>query len=52
VQAGKSENAALLVSRGAPDDSTDIDRFIGPAGAPTAGLLSISSPSTPTCATG
>jgi ankyrin repeat protein len=29
VRAGKNETAALLASRGAPDDSTDIDRFIG-----------------------
>ncbi len=29
VRAGKDKTAALLVSRGAPDDSTDIDRFIG-----------------------
>jgi ankyrin repeat protein len=29
VRAGKSETVALLVRRGAPDDSTDIDRFIG-----------------------
>ena len=29
VRAGTSETAALLVSRGAPDDSTDVDRFIG-----------------------
>jgi ankyrin repeat protein len=29
VRAGKDQTAALLVSRGAPDDSTDIDRFIG-----------------------
>jgi ankyrin repeat protein len=29
VRVGKSETAALLVSRGAPDDSTDIDCFIG-----------------------
>jgi ankyrin repeat protein len=29
VRAGQNETAALLASRGAPDDSTDIDRFIG-----------------------
>lgn len=29
VRAGRDRAAALLVSRGAPDDSTDIDRFIG-----------------------
>jgi len=29
VRAGKSDTAALLMSRGAPDDSTDIDRFMG-----------------------
>jgi ankyrin repeat protein len=29
VRAGKNETAALLASRGAPDDSTDIDHFIG-----------------------
>jgi ankyrin repeat protein len=29
VRAGKVETAAVLTSRGAPDDSTDIDRFIG-----------------------
>jgi len=29
VRAGKNETAALLTSRGAPDDSTGIDRFIG-----------------------
>jgi ankyrin repeat protein len=29
VRAGKDETAALLASEGAPDDSTDIDRFIG-----------------------
>ncbi len=29
VRAGQNHNSALLVSRGAPDDSTDIDRFIG-----------------------
>ena len=29
VRAGKNETVALLVRRGAPDDSTDIDRFIG-----------------------
>lgn len=29
LRAGKSETVALLVRRGAPDDSTDIDRFIG-----------------------
>ncbi len=29
VRAGKNETAALLASHGAPDDSTDIDRFIG-----------------------
>lgn len=29
VRAGRNKAAALLVSRGAPDDSTDIDRFIG-----------------------
>ena len=29
VRAGKNETAALLAGRGAPDDSTDIDRFIG-----------------------
>ncbi len=29
VRAGRNEAAALLISRGAPDDSTDIDRFIG-----------------------
>jgi len=29
VRAGKNETAALLASRGAPDDSTDIDRFVG-----------------------
>jgi ankyrin repeat protein len=29
VRAGQNQNSTLLVSRGAPDDSTDIDRFIG-----------------------
>jgi ankyrin repeat protein len=29
VRAGKNQAAVLLVNRGAPDDSTDIDRFIG-----------------------
>jgi ankyrin repeat protein len=29
LRAGKSETVALLVRRGAPDDSTDTDRFIG-----------------------
>jgi ankyrin repeat protein len=29
VRAGQAETAALLVRYGAPDDSTDIDRFIG-----------------------
>jgi ankyrin repeat protein len=29
VRAGQDQAAALLASRGAPDDSTDIDRFIG-----------------------
>jgi hypothetical protein len=29
VRAGKSETVALLASRGASDDSTDVDRFIG-----------------------
>jgi Ankyrin repeats (many copies) len=29
IRAGKNETAALLAGRGAPDDSTDIDRFIG-----------------------
>ena len=29
MRAGQNHNSALLVSRGAPDDSTDIDRFIG-----------------------
>jgi ankyrin repeat protein len=29
VRAGKNETSALLASRGAADDSTDIDRFIG-----------------------
>ena len=29
VRAGQAETAALLVRHGAPDDSTDVDRFIG-----------------------
>ncbi|MGH9095302.1 MAG: ankyrin repeat domain-containing protein [Acidimicrobiales bacterium] len=29
VRAGRSETVALLVSHGAPDDSTDVDHFIG-----------------------
>jgi ankyrin repeat protein len=29
VRAGQAETAALLVRYGAPDDSTDVDRFIG-----------------------
>jgi ankyrin repeat protein len=29
LRAGKNETVALLANRGAPDDSTDIDRFIG-----------------------
>jgi ankyrin repeat protein len=29
VRAGNAETAALLVRHGAPDDSTDVDRFIG-----------------------
>src|ERR1022692_1476922 len=29
VRAGQAESAALLVRHGAPDDSTDVDRFIG-----------------------
>ena len=29
LRAGKNDTVALLVRRGAPDDSTDIDRFIG-----------------------
>jgi ankyrin repeat protein len=29
VRAGNEETAALLVRHGAPDDSTDIDRFLG-----------------------